>query len=1160
MNHLHTAILLLILAPRCAPAQSATTGALSGTVTAQEAAVAGAAVVLTNTATNQVLTTATAEDGGYHFAMLPPGTYRVRFAAPGFKTAQMGSMSVNVSEDPTLDAALEPGSPQEEVDCECRMELANSSSGTLVDQKTITAVPLNTRNFTQVLSMASGSAADVNNAGTLGRGTQSVNVNGSTTAGSYTIDGGYASSTVPNPDTISEFKIQTSQYDAGYGAQVPSTNLVTKSGESQFHGDGWEFVRNDVLNANAFFRNTTGQPKPNLKQNQFGATLGGPVVAKRKWFFFGSYQGTRQVNGLDPTSVATVILPPLSTDRSAGAIAAAFCPANHPGDSRFLTFAGGRQLDCANQSTGTTAPVNPVALRILQTKNADGTYLIPVPQTILAGGSNEGMGFSSFSFPSSYDEDQYMANSDYVLSSRHSLAWRGFFSNLNQYRSLGAPGGATLTPVIPGAGAPQALHARDTVISLKLGSVLSQSVVNEARIAYTRTRQTAKGVGTPTAESVGMTPVDPLFPHPPEVTMLGPMGTFRFFGNGANDFSTRIGVGSLADNLSRVRGRHTLRMGGLGQLQHNARLDTGAARGRISFQTFEDFLLGLSAAGNQSPGGRSNIQSASASEGVGPGGEVQYEYRRYYASAFVMDDFKVNARLTLNFGLRWEYAGPSFDTEGTIGNVWPSLLDLERIPPPGGTLTGYVVASNYNPGLINPYTGKAFGPPPAGVATSPGSSFYRNGTPLDTFAPRFAFAWQPLGSGGRLAVRGGYGWFYQSPVFSANAANAALFTAPPFAQGFTNTDATNSQSTLAKPFPDTTLGFIPRTPTSRLSDRIAGPEYRVPRLQQWNFSTQTKLSGTMTFDLGYVGSYGDRLLIGLGINQPVLAGAANPVNCGYTGTATDCITTNTAVNARLRVPYMGENPNALMASQYVGESAYHSMQATLRKRAAGFNFQAAYTLSKAMSNTSIYNDLNDRFQNWSKAGFDRTHRLIANLAYEIPQFGVTHGIQGKLLHGWSVSGIMIVQSGLPLTLTDPAGGGVYGRASTSTVTLCPGATAATLATTGSVTSRLGRWIDTAGFCAPPAIGSDGSTGYGNAGQSILTGPPQVNTDLSIGKRTLVGGLREDGELAVRVEFYNTLNHPQFANPGTALGTANFGVITQTSVAPRLIQFGMKYLF
>jgi hypothetical protein len=1150
-------------------AQSDATGALGGTITSANRPVPGVTVVLANNATNQALTMVSGENGSYRFSLLAPGTYRVSFSAPGFKASQASAITVSVSEAPTLDASLEPGDPRERIACNCRLSSSASWTGTLVDHKTITAVPLTTRNFAQVLSMSSGTVADVNNAGTLGRGTQTVNVNGSTTAGSYTIEGAYAPSTVPNPDTIAQFKIQTSQYDAGYGAIAPSTNVITRGGEKHYHGTAWEFVRNDVFNSNAFYRNATGQPKPNLKQNQFGLSLGGPV-RKDKWFFFGSYQGTRQVNGLDPTSVATVILPPLTNDRTAATLSAEFCPANHlitsgpdaglP-DPRYLTFAGGKQLDCANRNTATTAPINPVALSILQTKLPDGSYLLPVPQTILESGSNAGMGFSSFSFPSYYNEDHLLANSDLVASSVNTLSWRGFFSRIHQRRSLGAPGGATVTPVIPGSGSPQALHAEDTALSLKLTSALTPKVANEARFAYTRTLQAAHGVGAPTAESFGITPVDSFFPYAPEVTMLGPMGTFRFLGNGANDFWMLTNTLTWTDNLSLVRGRHNARVGGVFLLQHNNRLDTGAARGKITFETFEDLLVGLGAADNLSPVGRSNIETVRANEGVGPNGEVQYQYRHYYGAGFAQDDFKVTTRLALNAGLRWEYVGAAFDRAGEIGNVWPSLLNQVPIPPLGGTLAGDVVAANDNPNLINPYTGQPFGPPPAGVRTSATRSFYQNSTPLTNFAPRLGFAWQPFGATGSVAVRGGYGWFYQAPTYSGNAASAPLFTAAPFAQGFSNTDAANSQSDLQKPFPTTTLGFVPRTPSSQLSDRIAGPEYKIPRLQQWNLSIQTPLPRAFALDMGYVGSYGDNLLIGVGLNQPVVASPSSPVNCGYTGAAVDCITANTAVNAGQRVPYLGETPSALTDSEFAGASWYHGLQVTLRRQIShGLTFQSAYTFSKAMNDTSIYNDLNFLAANWARATFDRTHRSVTNFDYQFPNPIHHAGGMAKLMNGWFTSGIIILQSGLPLTLTDPNGGTVYGEASPSTVTLCPRRTLASVATSGSLESRLSGWINTSALCAAPAIGSDGATGYGNTGQSLLAGPPQLNTDLSLGKRTVVGGLREEAELALRVEFYNSFNHPQFSNPGTTLGTANFGVITQTSVAPRLIQLALKYLF
>ena len=242
-----------------------------------------------------------------------------------------------------------------------------------------------------------------------------------------------------------------------------------------------------------------------------------------------------------------------------------------------------------------------------------------------------------------------------------------------------------------------------------------------------------------------------------------------------------------------------------------------------------------------------------------------------------------------------------------------------------------------------------------------------------------------------------------------------------------------------------------------------------PSLQQWNLSIQTKLPRAFTLDVGYVGSYGDNLLVGVGLNQPLLASPNHPANCGYTGAPADCITTNTAVNAALRVPFMGETPSAFTDSQFTGESWYHGLQMTLRKQLShSLSFQSAYTLSKAMNNTSIYNDLNYLSRNWARATFDRTHRIITNFDYQFPNSVHSRGAAGKLLNGWSTTGIVILQSGLPLTLADPDGGAVYGEASPSTVTLCPGRAVHTLATSGSVEARLGGWINASALCSPPS--------------------------------------------------------------------------------------------
>jgi hypothetical protein len=328
---------------------------------------------------------------------------------------------------------------------------------------------------------------------------------------------------------------------------------------------------------------------------------------------------------------------------------------------------------------------------------------------------------------------------------------------------------------------------------------------------------------------------------------------------------------------------------------------------------------------------------------------------------------------------------------------------------------------------------------------------------------------------------------------------------------------------------------------------------------------------SLALDIGYVGSFGTHLLVARGLNQPLLASSGNPVNCGYNGEdpslIANCITTNTVANAALRVPYMGETPTALNASEFTGISRYNGLQTTLRKQTTrGISFQVSYTFSKSMSNTTRYNDQTNTRLDWARTAFDRTHRLVFSYQYHFPDVANT-GVLGTIARGWSLSGVTSIQSGLPITLLDRSAGSVYGRAATSTVTLCPGATYSDLITSGRPEDRLDHWIDTAviagngGGCALTVVGSDGkATGYGTAGQAIIVGPGQNDWDFSVGKATIVGGFHEDAELQMRIEFYNAFNHPQFSNPGTTFGTASFGTITTTSVAPRLIQFGLKYLF
>jgi hypothetical protein len=695
-------------------------------------------------------------------------------------------------------------------------------------------------------------------------------------------------------------------------------------------------------------------------------------------------------------------------------------------------------------------------------------------------------------------------------------------------------------------------------------------------MTFTDNRSDPTVFGLPTAASVGMTPANVLSPLLPDITMQGSLGGFQA-GNVYSDFLNHGKIYSWADTLSWTHGRHTTRAGVFAIVQPLESSNIGLARGRLAFKNFTDFLLGMSAAQNGSPQGLSNIQSIEANEGLEPGGNVLLLLRSHNTSAFVEDDIKASARLTLNLGLRWEHLPSSFGDARDLGNAWPSLLQTVPIPPSSGTYAGLTVPSDYDPNRINPYTRQPFGPPPPGVMVRPNKGYYENAAPMANFAPRFGFAWQPGSKQSRVAVRGGYGWFYQPLSDRGNAQGTPSRNMQPLAQLIGIAGASNGASTLQIPFPPTTLGFTLRTPSSHLADQTIGPRFENPKLHQWNLNVRYAFSSNLTLDLGYVGSHGNNLFLFYGSNQPLLATPGHPVNCGLPNTAaglgvppaifailgvdaSGCVTTNTSANAYLRVPIVGETPTGLLAHQFLGGSWYHSGQATLRQQIShGVTFQFAYTFSKAEANTTVYNDQRNLNLDWGRTNFDRTHRLITNFSYELPRLG-TNGFQGALLGGWSISGIVIVQSGTPISLTDRKGGSVYGFAGPATITLCPGATYRDLVTPGTTRSRLHNWINTAAVCTAPAIGSDGSLGYGNTGQSIINGPGQFNTDFSIGKTATVGGLRENAQLAFRAEFYNALNHPQFSNPGTNFGTANFGVITQTSVAPRLIQFGLKYLF
>jgi hypothetical protein len=1067
----------------------------------------------------------------------------------------------------------------------------------VVGTQTISELPLVTRNYQQILSLSPGVLAGVSDGTALGRGSLPTYANGNMdTSNSYQMDGvsvnNYANSSVeeansfygsipvPSPDALQEFKVQTSNYDSSYGRNSgAAVNVITKSGTNSWHGTLFEFLRNDDLNANTFFANRQGLPRGELKQNQFGGTFGGPVK-KDKLFFFLSYQGTRQVNAVASLSTSSVNFPEQLTDnRSASALGAAFCPPNNPAGSPGAAYAIAFNPNASIPLPGTDqvacngSNISPVALNILNAKLPNGQFAIPSPQTILNPGTTRAVGFSSFSVPATFKEDQALFNIDYLLSPKHTLALRYFFGD-----GVGtAPFNTAAQPYSNG----QRRLTGNQLFSGKVTSLLTSNIVNEAHFSTYYIRAFQASLVPFTSPSFGMTPATSFNPEVPPITITG---LVSLFGNSVDAASNPQRAYEWSDQISWNRGRHTIRAG-YDQTYIDWRFcSCGKSRGSLTFQTWADFLLGMSAAQNGTSvapyGNLSNLSAVSAS---GQSFNDPNLGRENQGFVFVQDDFKVSSRLTLNIGLRWEYDGSPFDTNTLHGgtNVDWGLLNTVPIPSTAGTLVGYSVANNFS------------GTVPTGVIRRDVNLLTYAHSPFNNFAPRFGLAWQPLGSSSPLVVRGGYGWFYQ-----LNDGQHYLDTLdgnPPLAAAIALSGTSAALANFAVPFnPPATPAFASflRTPTSSLRYTAVDPHLLTPMTQAWNLSIQYAMKYSLVAEVAYVGNRAEHIDTGTQLNFPMLAAPGAPLNCGLPA---GCVAINTSQNATQRVPIIGDGIGGFNMTSNTGDSSYHALQGTIRKVFThGFQFQASYTFGHCMTdvsglsftaaqggNVNWFAALGNRALARAACGYNRPQRLVINYTYQLPTYRGNHGLARHALSGWGLSGVTTAQNGLPMTFTDPNGAGVYGFVA-SPAMVCPGVTYNNILSSGSVKSRLNNFFNlnaladtsaTKGLasCALPIVGafaspgpglpaSPGATGYGNVGQNILRGPSQFNWDFSISKRTRVGGIREDASLEFRSEFFNAFNHAQFSNPNTVVNSSAFGTIGTTSTGPRILQFALKYLF
>ena len=1219
--------------------QSASTGALTGVVSDQTGAVVpNTSVTATNTATNQNRTVTTGADGVFRIPLLEPGTYRVRFAAQGFKTADVTAVTLVVTETTNLSRAMEVGAQSEQVTVEANVETvqtASSTLGTTVTGNTITALPLSTRNFTQVLGLSAGVAAEVSNGASFGRGSQNMSVNGaSPEKNNFQMDGVpinnaagngnagdaglYTGIAIPNPDAIQEFKVQTSTYDASFGRNPgANVNVVTKSGSNSLHGSLFEFIRNEALNANEFFYNRDSPlsqtSKQVLKQNQYGGTIGGPIK-KDKLFFFGSYQGTRQRNGIAANGYTSAKLYPLGglalnrgTTGLAGGDDAAAASFRTLLTQNMCGLAAAEQGTRGSLCGANAIPVNDVAMRLLQVKLADGSYYIPTSGT-------SSTATRLYSVPGKYSEDQYLANVDYLLSEKHNIQAKYMFSN-NPFVYTGSGSFGQLP------GRVQSDKRGNTSAVLRLTSILSSTLINQARMSFQRVIQDGTDQVPYTAQQIGQRPlisvasstttaVCPIcsttggdYTQPPVMSFGGAFAV----GGGLNPAFAPTNQTQYADQISWTKGSHTFRVGFEYENVNYPLHYSGLGRGNLILPSFADFLIGRSGCAPTGPCTTATIDpNGLATNGTRTSSfanclfcvrssvnGIVHNYGLHNLNTFFQDDWKVSNRLTVNIGVRWEYNGVLSDKYGNLTNFWANdILSVPYTSVASATNTnnaiatlqnnpnafiGYVVPSNYNTAATI-LGGR--GPIPNGVRQFDGQFTSQNGVPLSNFGPRIGFAWQPTANG-RLVVRGGGGLFYDR--VGINRMVHAVQEGRPYAD---TTGIQSDISSLARPFQERPLALLPRwfNFTTQVGSSFNSPFYdrvQTPLVRQYNFGVQYEFLTGYVMDVGYVGSSGINIAdYNHNINPALISSASTPVNG---------LTVNTAANANARVRYLGFLANGFAQNGFDGIYNYNSMQATVRKNFShGLGFQAAYTFSKNLSDVGFdaanINLPTNLAQQYGQTAYSRPHRFVLSYQYELPFKSA--GMLNHLVGGWSITGLTTMQSGVPLTLFDNRGGTFWGTPGSGTVEnglsraqLANGFTYGQIETSGNVKDRLTGYFNKTAFIAPlvhpnaspePGATVATATDYGSTGVGIVRGPHQLNFDLSFSK-----GIRitERHRMQLRAEFFNIFNHAQFNLPGYTTAPNNFsnngplfanaaafGNITSTSVNPRLIQFGLRYSF
>ena len=1097
-----------------------TTGTISGTVTDPNGAVVtGADVKATNLATAALRTTTSDDDGHFAFTLLPPGRYRIDVTAQGFQTYQ-AELVVNITQTTTVDARLNLGSTAATVLVETEapiVQTETSQNGRVVESTTIRQLPLSTRNFQQLLSLQAGAQASVANSTDLGRGDTAFSVNGQRpTSNSVKINGVDANSigtnstpnlAVPSTESLQEFIVQTSLYDASNGRSAGgNVEAVTRSGGNDFHGNAFYFLRNKALNANEPFIKARGLARPVLTRNQFGGTLGGPIV-QNKVFFFASYQGTRETNGLSLSNSLTFPAVPAGlqdNNRTAAGLAATF----------------GVPL----------ASVTQQAINILNAKLPNGQFAIP--SSGLAGATGAAARVPTQvpqSGESTFRENQFNGNLDFNFTDTHSLSSKLFYAKNPSlqaiYNFAGTGNRLEGQPVNQLVGFGGDIPITQIIYSLTDNYAFNSKITNQARFGINSIEATSTPQEPFTAAQLGITtPFASLFPGAPTIQVAGVDSSFFFGSSPLGDQHSKIVAWTAQDTLSWIHGKHRLRMGG--EFRHSD-IDfffNAFTRGQLIFTSFNNFLIG---------NGVSIIGS----------GVFDRHYKVNDFGAFIQDDYKFNDRLTFNLGLRYEVFGMPVDTKGRLVNFLPSQFHTGA--PPNG--------------IVQASGGQLAGVPTVDEGLVP--------TDKNNFAPRIGFAYR-ADRDGKIVIRGGYGIYYDR--LSTRTLNTQLFNFPYLALGvgLPGILRTFADPFIPLPQPSSfpTAATIPSvlSPLAPfvgvpVSGIFVDPNLRTPYLQQYNAGVQWEFARDTVFEVGYVGNKGTKLLQIINVNQPIY----NPTTNAFVTrlAAGTVLSTNKNVSGGMHQVQTSSNSHYDSLQMTLTRRFAQGLQLT-----AAYTFGKSHDYYNGTSVNELASLSGDQFDwktNYGRSDFNRENRFVISGVYDFPKSKSESATVRALLNNWQIAGIGVFQSGLPFSVIDNPGNAVFSRANTNPAftgqVSCSGGTSNCLnnyfTQSAFVISRPRLDGTSVGAVTNPTF--DPSHPFGNTTRNFLTGPGQKDVDLSIIRFIPI---KEQIRAEVRMEMFNTFNWVNYANPVNNIAVASFGKIISASTGPRVIQFGFKLNF